>query len=49
MWFRPVKELFHPFDYMMRHTLKPGMLNPVLASVSSKWILHQAVVSDAFG
>jgi hypothetical protein len=48
MWFRLVKELLHPLNYILRHTLKTGMLKPVPASVSSERILHQTVFGDVF-
>jgi hypothetical protein len=48
MWFPPIKQLFHPFFCISRHTLKTGMLKPVLGSILCEGKFLKAVSGDAF-
>jgi hypothetical protein len=48
VWFRPVKELLHPFHHMLRDTLETGMLEPVLGSVFRKRKVRQNISGDVF-
>jgi hypothetical protein len=44
----PVKQLLHSFGHILRHTLKTGMSQPVLRSVSSEGEILQVVSGDVF-
>jgi hypothetical protein len=46
VWFARIKQLFHPFFCIFRHTLKTGMLNPVLGSVFSERKICEAFSGD---
>jgi hypothetical protein len=47
MWSAFVKELFHPFNHVLRYTLNTGMLKPMLRSILGKWKFVQAVSGGA--
>jgi hypothetical protein len=48
MGFCPIEQLLHSFHYKLRHTLKTGMLEPVLGCVFSERKFHQTPASDVF-
>ena len=49
MWFRPINESFHPFNYILRHTLESGVLKPVLSSVSNEGMSLVTTTCDGCG
>jgi len=46
MWLPLVKELFHPFNRVLRHIFKTGMLKPMLGGIFSEWKFVQVVSGD---
>ena len=48
MWLSLVQQLLRPFVCIFPHTLKTGMLEPVLGSIFSESKFPQAVLGDLF-
>jgi hypothetical protein len=48
MLFPLVKELYHPFVCVFRHTLKTGMFEPVAGSILGKRKFPEAVSGGVF-
>jgi hypothetical protein len=46
MWFVRVEQLFHPSFHIPRHTLEPGMVNPVLGGIIGKGEFLEAAATS---